>query len=128
MSKHPRKKKPVSPPTTLTLLDKIKLIGIPTLLLGILTLFFHLMCIRQQDAAVSKTVEGWKSSYHLTDVQAATIKQIELSFHGNGSPFSPKGNPTQKEKFRHHEDISKLMSSEDGARFLEAMEKSEGRH
>lgn len=128
MSKQSRKKKSVSPPTALTLLDKIKLIGIPTLILGILTLFFHLMCIRQQDAAVSKTVEGWKSNYHLTDDQAAIIKQIELSFHGNGSPFSTKGHPTQKEKHRHHEDISKLMSTEDGARFMKAMEKSEGKH
>ncbi len=128
MSKPPRKKKAPPTPTKLSLNDKAILIGFLLLLLGLPAVFLHIHSINQQSASVSKTVEKWKTTYHISDEQAADIKKIELDFHGSGSPFSIKPARTHEEKHRHHEEISRLMSPEDGARFMKAMEKSEGKH
>jgi hypothetical protein len=130
MSKVSRKKKEKAPPapTRLSPRDKAALIGIPLVLFGIIALLLHLVATAQQNASVTRTVTKWKTTYHISDDQAARIKQIELDFHGNGSPFSFRPVFTPEEKHRHHEEISRLMSPEDGARFMKVMEKSEGKH
>lgn len=128
MSKLSRKKKAATAPTTLASRDKVMLIGVPILLLAVPALVLHFSSISQQTASIAKTVEGWKTTYHINDEQAERIKQIELDFHGNGSPFSIKPTRSKDEKHRHHEDISRLMSPEDGAHFMKVMEKSEGKH
>ena len=128
MSKLSRKKKAAATPTAFAPRDKAMLIGVPILLLAIPALVLHFSSIHQQTTSISKTVTKWKTTYHINDEQAERIKQIELDFHGNGSPFSIKPARTREEKHRHHEEISRLMSPEDGARFMEAMEKSEGKH
>jgi len=128
MSKLSRKKKPAATPTTFALRDKAMLIGAPILLLAIPALVLHFSSIHQRTTSISKTVVKWKTTYHINDEQAERIKQIELDFHGSGSPFSIKPAHTRDEKHRHHEEISRLMSPEDGARFMRAMERSEGKH
>ncbi|MBE2287338.1 MAG: hypothetical protein IAE77_28040 [Prosthecobacter sp.] len=128
MSKRTPKKKADTAPTTLAPRDKAMLIGVPILLLAVPALVLHFSSISQQTASIAKTVEGWKTTYHINDEQAERIKQIELDFHGNGSPFSIKPTRSKDEKHRHHEDISRLMSPEDGAHFMKVMEKSEGKH
>ena len=128
MSKLSRKQKAVPVPTKLTLRDKAMLIGVPILLLAVPALILHFSSIHQQTSSISKTVQKWKSTYHINDEQAERIKQIELDFHGNGSPFSIKPTRSKEEKHRHHEEISRLMSPEDGAHFMKAMEKDDGKH
>ena len=128
MSKLSRKQKAVPVPTKLTLRDKAMLIGVPILLLAVPALILHFSSIHQQTSSISRTVQKWKSTYHINDEQAERIKQIELDFHGNGSPFSIKPARTRDEKHHHHEEISRLMSPEDGAHFMKVMEKSEGKH
>ncbi len=128
MSKLSRKQKAVPVPTKLTLRDKAMLIGVPILLLAVPALVLHFSSIHQQTSSISRTVQKWKSTYHINDEQAERIKQIELDFHGNGSPFSIKPTRSKEEKHRHHEEISRLMSPEDGAHFMKVMEKSEGKH
>ena len=128
MSKLSRKKKASATPTALAPRDKALLIGVPILLLAIPALVLHFSSIHQQTASISKTVAKWKTTYHINDAQAELIQQIELDFHGNGSPFSIKPSRTRDEKHRHHEEISRLMSPEDGAHFMQAMERSEGKH
>jgi hypothetical protein len=128
MKKQPRNKKVTPPSAKLVCADKVKVIGFLILFFVVPTLFWHFYSIHQQEASISETVEGWKSIYHLDDSVAARIKQIELDFHGNGSPFASKGARTRDEKHRHHEEISRLMSPAAGARFMQVMEKSEGRH
>lgn len=128
MSKPSRKSKAAAASTTLSPRDKAMLIGVPILLLAVPALVIHFSSLRQQHASVSKTVEGWKTTYHLNGEQAERIKQIEIDFHGNGSPFSIKPARTRDEKHRHHEEISRLMSPEDGAHFMQAMEKGSDKH
>jgi len=128
MSKLSRKKKAAATPTAFAPRDKAMLIGVPILLLAIPALVLHFSSIHQQTTSISKTVTKWKTTYHITDEQAALIKQIELDFHGNGSPFSIKPARTRDEKHRHHEEISRMMSPENGAHFMQAMERSEGKH
>jgi hypothetical protein len=128
MSKLSRKKKAAATPTALAPRDKAMLIGVPILLLGIPALVLHFSAIHQQTASISKTVTKWKTTYHINDAQAEHIQQIEIDFHGNGSPFSIKPTRTRDEKHRHHEEISRLMSPEDGAHFMKAMEKDDGKH
>ena len=128
MSKLSRKKKTVPAPTKLSLRDKAIVIGFLLLLLVFPAVFLHIHSFNKQTASISRTVTKWKTTYHINDAQAELIQQIELDFHGNGSPFSIKPAHTRDEKHRHHEEISRLMSPEDGARFMKAMEKSEGKH
>ena len=128
MSKLSRKKKAAPAPTKLTLRDKGIIFGFLLLILVFPAVFLHIHSINQQTASVSRTVAKWKTTYHINDEQAERIKQIELDFHGNGSPFNIKPARSRDEKHRHHEEISRLMSPEDGARFMKAMEKSEGKH
>ena len=122
MSKLSRKQKVVPVPTKLTLRDNAKVFGFLLLLLVFPAVFLHIHSINQQTASISKTVQKWKTTYHISDEKASHIKQIELDFHGNGSPFSIKPARTRDEKHRHHEAISRLMSPEDGAHFMEALE------
>ncbi len=128
MSKLSRKKKAAATPTAFAPRDKAMLIGVPILLLAIPALVLHFSAIHQQTASISKTVTKWKTTYHINDAQAELIQQIELDFHGNGSPFSIKPSRTRDEKHRHHEEISRMMSPENGAHFMQAMERSEGKH
>ena len=128
MSKLSRKKKAAATPTALAPRDKAMLIGVPILLLAIPAFVLHFSSIHQQTTSISKTVTKWKTTYHINDAQAELIQQIELDFHGNGSPFSIKPTRSKEEKHRHHEEISRLMSPEDGAHFMKAMEKDDGKH
>lgn len=128
MSKLSRKKKDAPAATKLTLRDKAFVFGFLLLLLVVPAVFLHIHSINQQTASISRTVTKWKTTYHINDAQAERIKQIELDFHGNGSPFTIKPSRTRDEKHRHHEEISRLMSPEDGAHFMQAMERSEGKH
>lgn len=128
MSKLSRKKKVAPAPTKLTQRDKAIVFGFLLLLLVVPAVFLHIHSINQQTASISRTVTKWKTTYHINDAQAELIQQIELDFHGNGSPFSIKPSRTRDEKHRHHEEISRLMSPEDGAHFMQAMERSEGKH
>ncbi len=93
-----------------------------------LVLLFHFGSVRQQKANVTKTVQNWKSIYHLDDSVAEQIRQIELEYHGNGSPLSLSVNQDRATRYQHHEAISKLMSPENGARFMRAMEKEADKH
>jgi hypothetical protein len=128
MSKLSRKKKDAPAATKLTLRDKAIVFGFLLLLLVLPAVFLHIHSINQQTASISRTVVKWKTTYHINDEQAERIKQIELDFHGNGSPFSIKPARSRDEKHRHHEEISRLMSPEDGAQFMSVMEQSEGKH
>jgi len=128
MSKLTRKQKAMPASTKLSWRDKAIVFGFLLLLLVFPAVFLHIHSINQQTASISKTVQKWKTTYHINDEQAERIKQIELDFHGNGSPFSIKPTRNRDEKHRHHEEIRRLMSAEDGVRFMKAMEKSEGKH
>jgi len=128
MSKLSRKTKIAPAPTKLTLRDKGIIFGFLILILVLPAVFLHIHSINQQTASVSKTVAKWKTTYHISDEQAERIKQIELDFHGSGSPFSIKPARTRDEKHRHHKEISRLMSPEDGAHFMKAMENGEVKH
>lgn len=128
MSKNSRKKRIGAPPTTLSPSDKVKvLIILPLAFIG-LAVLFHFICVKQQTKQITKTVNRWKSIYNLNDEQARRTIQIELEFHGNGSPFSLREHPQAEAKQRHHEKISQLMSPADGARFMQAMEKKGENH
>lgn len=81
-----------------------------------------------QRAALNRMLASWTVSYHLTPEQADRIREIELNFHGNGNPFTSRESGTPEENDAHHLEVSRVMSPEDGARFIKAMVKSGGRH
>ena len=128
MSKRPNNKKDLAPSAKFTLSEKAFFIGFILLLFGVPAFFIHRRAIHDQTASISKTVLKWKNTYHINDEQVERIKQIELQFHGNGSPLSSKPTRTREEKYRHHQEISSLMAPEDGAQFMKAMEKNGDRH
>lgn len=127
MSKSSRKQK-TAPPATLSRTDKTLLVGIPLMLFAGLALLFHFVCVGRQTDRITSTVNEWTRLYSLSDEHVKRIIQIELDYHGNGSPFSIQQNHPPGAKHRHHEEISHLMSPDDGARFMERMEKSGAAH
>lgn len=88
-----------------------------SLILGMM----HRFGTQGQYRSITRTIEQWKPIYGLDEAQARTIREIELDFHGSGSPFSFRGKRTPAQVLEHHKEISKVMSSESGARFLADM-------
>lgn len=82
----------------------------------------HRFATQGQYRSITRTIEQWKPIYGLDEVQARTIREIELDFHGSGSPFSFRGKRTPEQVLEHYKEISKVMSPESGARFLADME------
>ncbi|GEP44431.1 hypothetical protein [Brevifollis gellanilyticus] len=128
MSKLTRKRRAVAAPAKLSFRDKCMVIGVPILLLAVPAIILHFSSIRQHARAISKTVEEWRTIYHLNAEQVERIKKLELDFHSSGSLLSSTPTRTKDEIHRHHQEIGDIMSPEDGARFIEVMEKSEGGH
>lgn len=81
----------------------------------------HRFGTQGQYRSITRTIEQWKPIYGLDELQARTIREIELNFHGSGSPFSFREKRTPDQVLEHHKEISKVMSSESGARFLADM-------
>lgn len=81
-----------------------------------------------EHAALYNQMMEWTANYHLTDAQAARIRQIEAKFHGNGNPFTSRESGTPQENEAHHLEISREMKPEDGAHFLRAAALNGGRH
>lgn len=98
------------------------------LLAGVVILPVHFAGTSRRDAVLERMMAQWRGRYHLNDDQIVRIKQIELDFHGSGSPFSIRPNYSKDEQHRHHEEISRQMSPDDGVRFMQAMERSDGAH
>ncbi len=126
--KKPRQSKATSQASTLSRAEKIKLGGGFLGALTVLALLFHITCVQGQKSSIQKTVEKWKTLYHVDETQAARIRQIEFDFHGSGSPFAARPSHNREETGRHHEEIAALMSTENGTRFIRDMEKSGDRH
>lgn len=93
-----------------------------------LALYCTISGMIEERAALHNQMMEWAAAYHLTDDQAARIRQIEAKFHGNGNPFTSRESGTPEENDAHHLEISRVMNPEDGARFLEVMVKNGGRH
>lgn len=97
-------------------------------LMGVLALLGTVAGIGQQREALDKQLARWKAQYHLTDDQAARIRQIELGFHGNGNPFTSRDSGTAEEDAAHHLEIARVMDAEDGERFLRDIMHKKGQH
>ncbi|MEK0451128.1 MAG: hypothetical protein RL088_3396 [Verrucomicrobiota bacterium] len=67
--------------------------------------------------SLHRTVNRWRSHYHLDDQQVARIVEIEFAFHGNGNFFT-KPTHTLEETDQHHREIAAVMKPQDGERFL----------
>lgn len=110
---------------TLSRKNRWFLICVPIVTFGGIAVLMHFISVVEQETSVAKTVQGWQSAFHFSDEQAARIEQIEIDFHGNGSPFSARRVHTAAEIKSHHEDIAHQMEAGQGSRFLQFMEKRE---
>jgi hypothetical protein len=108
--------------------DKIMAFGIPLTVFGLVVGVMVNGSIEQHSQVLDTQLSRWRELYHLNEEQVKSIKRIELEFHGNGSPFTVIGTHSPTEIHQHHLTISRAMSPEDGARYLQAMEKSAGVH
>jgi len=115
-------KRLIAPPLViLALKDKLQLFGIPLAIFGFIGIVLHLGSMRQQNLALTRTLQRWQTEYHLDVSQVESIRTIELDFHGSGSPFSSSPTHTPEETRQHYVRISHVMKQEDATRFLEAM-------
>lgn len=94
------------------------------LVVGVATILgmMHRFATQKQYRSIIRTIEQWKPVYGLDEAQARIIRDIELDFHGNGSPFAFRGKRTPDQVLEHHKEISKVMSLESGVKFLKDME------
>jgi hypothetical protein len=67
---------------------------------------------------LNKRMVQWKATYHLSEEQVTRIRAIEESFHGSGYMYDINHGFSREELHRHHLEISKVMSTEDAAKFL----------
>lgn len=116
-----RLKKKGEPRASIPPLDRLILIIVPVFCFGLAISLYILGCIHQQNRELTRQMERWRKSYHLTESQVARIRELELTFHGNGNPFAFRGEPTQQELEQHHIAISQAMPPADGTRFLAAL-------
>lgn len=122
------KKRHTKPPQVLSFTDRAMLIGIPLLLFGSMALVFHFAGVNRQTKRITRTVNEWARRYHLNEDQTKRIIEIELEHHGSGSPFAIQKGHGPSLKHHHHEEISQVMSPEDGMNFMRTMEKDSNPH
>lgn len=103
--------------------DKLKVFLMIVGAFALVTWVFIVVSKNKKEIAVDYQLQKWKIRYNLTDHQAAQLRKIELSFHGNGNPFTFLRTHSREETREHHLFMSKLMSPEDGERFFNEMEK-----
>ncbi len=72
--------------------------------------------------AIDAAIETWRRDYHLSDDQAARIRQIEQAYHGTGTIFTRPAH-SLAEVADHAPSISRVMNQEEGARFLADQER-----
>lgn len=95
-------------------------------LMAVLALLATIGGIAAQNNALDNQLSRWRTRYHLTEEQAARIRQLELEFHGNGNPFTSRESGTPEENDAHHFAISRVMKAEDSERFLRDMKQGKG--
>lgn len=120
-SKRPHKNARATVPPRSPWREHLVVAGWVAVFMAVLALFCTVAGIINQRIALNRTTAKWKSLYHLTDTQAARIREIELEFHGNGNPFTSRDSGTPEENDAHHLEISRVMNPEDGARFARDM-------
>lgn len=77
----------------------------------------HVTAIQQFNHSLDRNLEEMRIEYSLGETQVAEIREIEVAFHANGSPFF-RLNDTVQDQNAHEIAISKKMSPKNAARFL----------
>ncbi|SKB01831.1 hypothetical protein SAMN02745166_03475 [Prosthecobacter debontii] len=90
--------------------------------------WMHSRYISLQAKSIQKTVQEWQHLYNLNEIQVKYIQDIELQFHGSGSPFSGRPYRTPSDIDLHYQEIAELMTAENGQRFMQAMSGNNGHH
>ncbi len=103
------------------LADKLKATCIFTAALAIPALMFHFACVQGQKSSVSKTVNRWRSTYGISEAQAADIRRVELDYHGSGSPFVLMPRRSTEDNHAHLVKIASHMPPDASSRFLDKM-------
>jgi hypothetical protein len=89
----------------------------------VLLLYLHFVSTRQQRIGIDEQIDRWRRDFHLTEVQAQRIRDIEFQFHGSGNPLTRPAH-TRDETREHHRAMAAVMNPEDGERFFKAQEGS----
>lgn len=128
--KHPasRKAKGKALPEDLQFSSKVFLVAVCAVGFGAIGLLGHFVTSSGQRHSITKTVDKWKVIYQLDDQQAATVRDIELEFHGSGSAFSFPLQRSAKEVVEHHKKISELLPPEFRQQFLTDMKSGHQKH
>lgn len=128
--KHPASRKPKRKalPKDLQFSSKVFLVAASAVGFGAIALLGHFGTSSGQRHSITKTVDKWKVIYQLDEQQAATVRDIELEFHGSGSAFSFPPRRSAEEVIEHHNKISELLPSEFRQQFLKDMKSAHQKH
>ena len=108
--------------------EKLLLCLIIAVLLAGSLAFEHMLSTRRQSASLDSQVARWRRQFNLNDEQEQLIRHIEREFHGSGSLFARRRDPSEHEISEHQRAIARSMNPEDAARFLSPQGKSTGEH
>lgn len=98
--------------------EKLLLCLIIALLLAASLAFEHMIATRRQAASLASQLAQWRAQFNLNDEQEQHIRRLEREFHGTGSLFARRRNPSAAEISEHQSAIARSMNPEDAARFL----------
>lgn len=125
MRRPPRRKKKLygipkelPPPTPMTRSERLQLAGSAAVVLAIVggITWYHIVKIGQYD--IDANLDYLISTYHLDGSQAQRLRALEIEFHSRDKRFGFLM-PGDGAGDDHHRAISRLMSPQEGIRFLE---------
>ena len=112
----------------LTGVEKLVLCLVIAVLLAASLAFEHMVSTSRQAESLDRQIARWRRQFNLNDEQEQLIRQTEREFHGSGSLFAGRRNPSEHEISEHQRAIARSMNPEDAARFLSPQGKSTGEH
>ena len=98
--------------------DKFLICLIIAALVALSLAFEHKVATSRQAESLDRQIARWRTQFHLNAEQERLIRRIEREFHGSGSPFARRPNPSEPDVSEHQRAIARIMNPEDGARFL----------
>lgn len=104
-----RKSDDAPPPATLTLKEKIMVIGTPMSVLLAIMLLKGYSSLGNHREHIEKRIEKWRIEHHLSDDEVRFLRDVEFEFHGDGFAALFRGKPSDEELERHKAAVDALL-------------------
>ncbi len=104
-----RKSDDAPPPATLTLKEKIMVIGTPVSVLLAMLFLKGYGSLKNHRNHIEERIEKWRIEHHLSDDEVGVLRDVEFEFHGDGFAVLFRGKPSDGELELHKAAIDALL-------------------